>query len=167
MTARKTISPPLASLATSGGKLAAGSASARANEKSKWYRGCMFGFLFGAVIGTQILSANLRHLTMLSVPPSFPVSTPSSDALSPTSNDAPSSTWNNACTAHEGCRLAYEQSLGFFDNIPDKEWETFYRKRALYRESHQHRFKNPLKDWKNPPLFLWQTMNRYFLARIS
>jgi Methyltransferase domain len=152
MTTETTIPPSLASLATNGRKSVAGSASVGANEKGKWYRGCIFGLLVGIVVGAQIFGTDLR-LALLSVPPSH-----SGTADSTSSIGTRSPTLNNASTTRDGFQLAYTQSFGFFDNIPDLEWTKFYRKPALYRESHQHRVKTPLRDWKNPPIFL---MNNY------
>jgi Methyltransferase domain len=145
MAARAIISPSVASLATSYRKPVAGAAATgidERHEKRKWYGGCIVGFLGGIVIGAQIFGADLRLASNESI----------------SSIHARSSSLNNASTTRDGFQLASKQSFGFFDDIPDQEWETFYRTPALYGESHQHRFKNSLKDSKNPPIFL---MNNY------
>jgi Methyltransferase domain len=144
MATETTIPPSLASMATNGWKPVAGSSSTGASEKGKWYRGCIFGLLVGIVVGAQIFGTDL-HLASTSTDSTSSIGTRSSSL-------------NNASTTRDGFQLASKQSFGFFDNIPDKEWTTFYRKHALYGESHQHRVKTPLRDWKNPPIFL---MNNY------
>lgn len=49
-------------------------------------------------------------------------------------------------------RLAYEQSLGFFDDIPDDVWKDFYQFRARNAIHNFHR-KKPLRDWREPAIF--------------
>jgi hypothetical protein len=49
-------------------------------------------------------------------------------------------------------RLAYEQSLGFFDDIPETQWKALYQHRARNAIHHLHR-KKPLRDWREPAIF--------------
>jgi hypothetical protein len=49
-------------------------------------------------------------------------------------------------------RLAYEQSMGFFDDIPETQWKALYQHRARNATHHLYR-KNPLRDWRQPAMF--------------
>jgi hypothetical protein len=49
-------------------------------------------------------------------------------------------------------RLAYEQSMGFFDDIPETQWTASYQHRARNATHHLYR-KNPLRDWRQPAMF--------------
>jgi hypothetical protein len=49
-------------------------------------------------------------------------------------------------------RLAYEQSMGFFDDIPETQWKELYQRRARNATNHLYR-KKPLRDWQEPAIF--------------
>lgn len=49
-------------------------------------------------------------------------------------------------------RLACEQSLGFFDDIPETQWTELYQRRARTAKNDLHR-KKPLRDWQEPAIF--------------
>jgi hypothetical protein len=49
-------------------------------------------------------------------------------------------------------RLAYEQSMGFFDDIPESQWTELYQRRARNATHHLYP-KKPLRDWREPAMF--------------
>jgi hypothetical protein len=107
------------------------------------------GLIIGFTVAYQILPREERF-------------TDFSDFTSTVKNEKCDSDYRNNEHAKEGVKLtaavpysyqlAYEQSMGFFDDIPETQWKELYQRRARNATNHLHR-KKPLRDWQEPAIF--------------
>jgi hypothetical protein len=105
----------------------------------------LYGLIIGFVIAYQILPQAERF----------------TDSSSAKNEDCDSDCRNNeqakegdklAALVPSSYRLAYEQSMGFFDDIPETQWKESYQRRARNATHHLYR-KKPLRDWQEPAMF--------------
>jgi hypothetical protein len=124
--------------------------SQRATSEPKYVRRqlmpCLYGLIMGLMIGYQLLPRNggFTDFTSITVKNGFNCDCHSSEQEK--GGD------KLASVVPSSYRLAYDQSLGFFDDIPDTQWKELYQRRARNATHHLYR-KKPLRDWQQPAMF--------------